>query len=50
MPILVVAIVTALVGVSASVQIHRIGHSGAKATWSDVKIQPGGEGAGDDGD
>ena len=50
LPVLVVAIATALVGVMASVQIYRIGHSGAKATWSDVKIQPGGESAGDDGD
>jgi hypothetical protein len=41
-PVLVVAIVTALIGVMASYQIYRIGHSGAKATWADVKIQPGG--------
>jgi len=42
--VLAVAIATALIGVIASYQIYRIGHSGAKATWSNVKIQPEREG------
>ena len=43
-PIIVVAIITALIGIAASYKIYEIGHSGAKATWSDVKIKAGGEG------
>ena len=38
------AIITALIGIGASYKIYEIGHSGAKATWSDVKIKVGGEG------
>jgi glucan phosphoethanolaminetransferase (alkaline phosphatase superfamily) len=48
--VLVVAIMTALVGIMASYQIYRIGHSGAKATWADVRIESGGGEGGESGE
>ena len=38
----VVAVVALLVSVGTLVQVGRIGHSGAKAVWSDVKVSGGG--------
>ena len=37
-----VAVVALLVSVGTLVQVGRIGHSGAKAVWSDVKVSGGG--------
>jgi hypothetical protein len=45
-----VAIVTALIGIGASYQIYRIGHSGAKASWGDVQIKSGGGEGGESGE
>jgi len=50
MAVMVVAIITALVGIMASYQIYRIGHSGAKATWADVQIKSGGGAGGESGE
>jgi len=47
--VMVVAIITALVGIMASYQIYRIGHSGAKATWADVHVKSGGGGESGEG-
>jgi glucan phosphoethanolaminetransferase (alkaline phosphatase superfamily) len=48
--VMAVAIVTALIGIGASYQIYRIGHSGAKASWGDVQIKSGGGEGGESGE
>lgn len=48
--VMAVAIITVLVGIMASYQIYRIGHSGAKATWADVHIKSGGGEGGESGE
>jgi len=46
----VVAAVTVLLGIGAVVQVVRIGHSGAKAVWSDTAKTASGGGEHEDGD
>jgi hypothetical protein len=41
---LAVAVLALLVSAGTFVQVARIGHSGAKAVWTDVKVSGGGEG------
>lgn len=43
---LVVAVVALLVSAGTLVQVGRIGHSGAKAVWSDVKVTGGADESG----
>lgn len=37
-------VVTALIGIGASVVTYRVGHTGAKASWHEVNFRSGGEG------
>ena len=44
-----IAVFVVLAGVATSVQVFRIGHSGAESVWSDA-LPPAGAAAGDDGE
>jgi hypothetical protein len=44
--VLVVTVVALLVSAGTLVQVGRIGHSGAKAVWSDVKVKGGADESG----
>ena len=44
-----IAVFVVLAGVATSVQVFRIGHSGAESVWSDA-LTPAGAAAGDDGE
>ncbi|MEI6570759.1 MAG: DUF2231 domain-containing protein [Actinomycetes bacterium] len=50
--VLAAVAIAALLGVGASAVIYDVGHSGAKATWADVKIRSGGgeSGSGEQGE
>jgi hypothetical protein len=41
----IVAVLVVVIGVGATVQVFRIGHSGAQSVWSDVLAPAAGEGS-----